>query len=234
MVRKILTRSTIYETLGRLLLSGGLVLGCFLGIRLLRESMDEQIAQQSKYLLIASTPMFDLPPATPLPTFTPTPLPTATPLPLPAIRLSIPAIGLNTNIIELTPTEKKFLGRDITFSWEPAAFAVGHYDTSGNPGEGANIVFAGHNNTLGEVFRDLNKLTLGDEIALFTNTEEFHYKVERKYLIPYLGVEKDGDAQIRSYAAPQSTEMVTLISCWPYATNSHRIVIIAVPVVGGE
>ena len=233
-VRKILTRSMTYETLGRLLISGGLALGCFLGIHLLRESMDEQIAQQSNYLLIASTPMFNLPPATPLPTFTSTPLPTATPLPLPAIRLSIPAIGLNSNIVELSPAEKKFFGSDGNFSWEPAAFAVGHYDTSGNPGEGGNIVFAGHNNTLGEVFRDLNKLIPGDEIILFTNMEEFHYKVERKYLIPYLGVEKDGDAQLRSYAAPQSTEMVTLISCWPYATNSHRIVIIAVPVDGGE
>ena len=120
------------------------------------------------------------------------------------------------------------------FTWQPAAFAVGHYETSGNPGEGGNIVLAGHNNTLGEVFRNLNKLVPGDEIILFTDDKDFHYLVEGKYLVPYLGVEKEGDAQLRLYAAPQPTEMVTLISCWPYVTNSNRIVIRAVPVNGGE
>jgi sortase A len=196
--------------------------------------MDEKISGQSKYLVIASTPVFDLPPATPLPTFTPTPIPTATPLPLPATRISIPAIQLNSKIIELFPTEKRFVGSESNFMWKPAAFAVGHYETSGNPSEGGNIILAGHNNTLGEVFRDLNKLIPGDEIILFTDIEEFHYLVEGKYLIPYLGVEKEGDVQLQLYAAPQPTEMVTLISCWPYATNSHRIIIRAVPATEGE
>jgi sortase A len=141
---------------------------------------------------------------------------------------------LNTKIVELTPTGKNSIGSESNFTWEPAAFAVGHYDSSGNPGEGGNIVLAGHNNTLGEVFRNLNKLAPGDEIILFTETGEFHYLVEGKYLIPYLGVEKEGDAQLQLYASPQPREMVTLISCWPYATNSHRIVIVAVPSVGGE
>jgi len=212
----------------------GLILGCFVGLRLARESMDEKIVRESPYLIIASTPIFDLPPATPLPTFTPTPIPTATPLPLPAIRLSIPAIRLNSNILEVTPAEKNSFGNLSNFVWEPVAYAVGHYDSSGNPGEGGNIVLAGHNNTLGEVFRNLDNLKPGDEIILFTDNEEFHYQVEGKYLIPYLGAEEEGNAQLRSYAAPQPTEMITLISCWPYATNSQRIVIRAVPIAGGE
>lgn len=234
LVRQVLNRSTIFEILGRLLLSGGLILGGVLVIRLVRESVDERILQQSNYLVIDSTPALDFPPATPLPTLTPTPLPTATPLPPPAVRLSIPAIKLNTSVIEITPTEKKISGGLSNFTWEPAAYAVGHYSTSGNPGEGMNIVLAGHNNTLGEVFRNLNQLSPGDEIVLFTEAGEFHYQVTGKYLIPYLGAEQEGDAQLQYYAAPQSSEMVTLISCWPYATNSHRIVIAAVPVDGGD
>jgi len=203
-------------------------------MRLLRESIDEEIARRSNYLVIGSTPVFELPPATPLPTFTPTPIPTATPLPLPAIRISIPTIRLNTKIIELTPIENRSSGSESNFSWEPAAYAVGHYETSGNPGEGGNIVLAGHNNTLGEIFRNISKLEPGDEIILFTDNEEFHYLVDSKYFVPYLGAEKKGDEQLQLYAAPQPTEMVTLISCWPYATNSHRIIIRAVPIQGGE
>ena len=71
--------------------------------------------------------------------------------------------------------------------------------------------------------------TIGDLVILFTETENHEYQIQNKYTIPYLGVEREGDDRLRSFAAPQSSETVTMISCWPYATNSHRIVIIAIP-----
>ncbi len=234
MVRQVLTRSLIYESLGRLLISGGIALGCFLGLRLARKAVDSQIADRPSYLFIASTPVFELPPATPLPTLTPTPIPTATPPPLPAIRLSIPAINLNTGIKEMSPTEKILSSGESMFVWEPLAFAVGHYDSSGNPRGGNNIVLAGHNNTLGDIFRDLDQLNQGDEVILFTEDGEYHYQVWEKIIVPYLGAETEGDAKLQSLSAPQSSEMVTLLSCWPYFTNANRIAIIAVPLSGRD
>lgn len=230
MVRQILTRSIVYEILGRLLVSTGILIGVVLGIHIIRSEVDNLIVQQSNYLVIANTPVFELPPATPLPTFTPTPNPTATPPSLPAIRLVIPAIDLNSSIVEIYPVVKRS-GKSI---WEPVANIVGHYNTSGNPGEDENIVLSGHNNTLGDVFRYLDQLDLGDEVILYTENGEFHYQVQKKFFIPYLGAEAEGEASLMSYAAPQSTEMVTLISCWPYLTNSHRIVIVAVPFFSGN
>lgn len=244
MAPQLATRSIVYEVVGRFLFSSGLVLASFLGIRITREAVDGRIAHQPNYLVIASTPVFELPPATPLPTLTQTPLPTptptqtplptATPLPLPAIRLSIPAIRLNTRIQEISPTEKRAWNGESMLVWEPLAYAVGHYDTSGSPGGGGNIVLAGHNNTLGEVFRQLNDLNPGDEVILFNELKEFHYQVQQKMIIPYLGVERTGEAQIQALTAPKPAEMVTLISCWPYATNANRIVVIAVPAPGGD
>jgi LPXTG-site transpeptidase (sortase) family protein len=242
MVRQITTRSIVYEVLGRFLFSAGLVLACFLGIRIAREAVDRRIAQQPNYLVIPSTPIFGLPPATPLPTLTQTsvptptptqtPLPTATPLPLPAIRLSIPAIKVNARIQEIFPTEKRSSNGEYQLVWEPVAFAVAHYNTSGYPGAGRNIVLVGHNNTEGEVFRYLNDLNPGDEVILFNEIKEFHYQVQQKVIIPYLGSEREGEAQLQAFAAPQPAEMVTLISCWPYATNANRIVVIAAPIPG--
>jgi hypothetical protein len=49
-----------------------------------------------------------------------------------------------------------------------------------------------------------------------------------------VGAEKEADLQLQSFAAPQSSEMVTLISCWPYLTNFHRIVIVAVPSIEND
>lgn len=244
MVRQIATRSMVYEVVGRFFFSAGLVLACFLGIRIARAAVDNRIAQQPNYLIIPNTPEFKLPAATPLPTLTQTPvptptptqtpLPTPTPFPLPAVRLSIPAIKLNASIQEIAPTEKRVSNGEYVLVWEPVAHAVAHYDSSGYPGGGGNIVLTGHNNTLGEVFRNLNDLNPGDELILFNELNEFHYQVQQKMIIPYLGAEREGDAQLQAFTAPQPTEMVTLISCWPYATNANRIVIIAVPAWSGD
>lgn len=228
MVWRLLTRSLAYEIFGMFLISLGIMLGFLAGIRFVRQVVDDGLVQQSPYLIIADTPVFELPPATHLPTLTPTPIPTATPPPLPAIRMFIPAIDLNTSITEIFPTEilKRSEG---TFIWEPPDFAVGHFESSGKPEEGGNIVFIGHNNTQGEVFRDLDHLTIGDEVILYTVEKEFHYYVQKIVFVPYLGSEEQGDAALQSYSSPQTAETVTLISCWPYATNSHRIVVIAIP-----
>ena len=85
----------------------------------------------------------------------------------------------------------------------------------------------------GEVFRDLNKLAPGDEIILLTDTGEYHYQVQQKVIIPYVGHEAEANLQIGALSAPQSSEMVTLISCWPYSTFTSRIIIVAVPTFGG-
>lgn len=240
MVRPEQRSARIYDFTGRLLISTGAVLGSLLGLRFARESLDGQIADQQHYLRIDSTPAFQLPAATalptqtltPMPTATPTstPSPTATPLPLPATRLSIPAISLNTSVVESYPKQQM----DGSFSWDPPNYAAGHYDSSGNPGEGRNIVFQGHNNLAGEVFRDLDQLVPGDEIILLTNVGEFHYQVQQKVIIPYVGHEAEANQQIGALSAPQSSEMVTLISCWPYYTFTSRIVVVAVPLFGGD
>ena len=223
----------IYAFTGRLLISAGVILGGLLGLRIARESLDSQIAAQAHYLRIDSTPVFQLPAATALPTQTLTPVPTATPtptpLPLPATRLSIPAIHLNISIVESYPQQQM----DGSFIWGAPNNAAGHYNSSGNPGGGRNIVFNGHNNMAGEVFRDLNKLEPGDEIILLTDAGEFHYLVQQKVIIPYVGHEAEANLQIGALSAPQSSEMVTLISCWPYTTFTSRIVVVAVPLFGG-
>lgn len=239
LVKPELSSARIYDFTGRLLMSTGVVLVSMLGLRFARQSVDTQIAQQPRYLQIDSTPAFQFPPATalptqtrtPMPTATPTstPSPTATPMPMPARRMSIPAIGLNIAIKETAP---KQTGNG-SYIWEAPAYAAGHYNSSGNPGGGRNIVFAGHNNTLGEVFRDLDKLAPGNEIILLTDVGEFRYQVREVTIIPYAGNEAQANLQLMAMSAPQSSEMVTLISCWPYSTYSSRILVVAMPVSNG-
>jgi LPXTG-site transpeptidase (sortase) family protein len=218
------------------------MLGCFLSSRVARELVQNQIARRPSYLVIPNTPVFELPTATPtpvptstpLPTHTPTPTPTPTPLPMPAIRLSIPAIALSVPIEEVHPVLRTTWYGGQKLVWQVPAFRVGHYDSSGYPAEGTNIVLVGHNNTAGAVFRHLSQVDVGDEVILFTADDEFHYKVQKNTILRFPGAESEAEAQLRFYTTPKSAERVTLISCWPYATNAHRIVIVAFPSLGGS
>src|SRR5574338_1677939 len=185
LAQQTVTRSHVLDWSGRLLLSAGLVLGCLLALRLAREEMDQRVLSTSPYLMAASTPQFSLPPATALPTMTPTATPTAPPTAqptakppsLPALRISIPVIRLNSSISDITPSSKVRYGQQ-RFIWDPLPYVVAHYYSSGNPGDGTNIVLSGHNNTLGEVFRSLDQLGPGDEVILFTEGGEYQYQVE--------------------------------------------------------
>jgi LPXTG-site transpeptidase (sortase) family protein len=153
---------------------------------------------------------------------------------MPAIRLSIPAIALSVPVEEVSPALRTtWYGRQ-KFVWQVPAFRVGHHDSSGYPTEGTNIVLVGHNNTAGAIFRHLSQVNIGDEVILFTAYDEFHYEVQKKAVIRFPGAESEAEAQLRFYTAPKSTERVTLVSCWPYATNAHRVVVVAFPSFGGS
>ncbi len=131
------------------------------------------------------------------------PLPTASPEQ--AIRIRIPAISVDAPIVMGDGDEQLKKG-------------VGQYIYSPNPGQNGNLVLSAHNDVFGEIFRDLDKLEAGDEIIVYTNQRAYTYVVEEQQVVGPLQVE---------VMAPTTEPVVTLISCYPYMVNSHRIVISA-------
>lgn len=131
------------------------------------------------------------------------PLPTASPEQ--AIRIRIPAISVDAPIVMGDGEEQLKKG-------------VGQYIYSPNPGQNGNLVLSAHNDVFGEIFRDLDKLEAGDEIIVYTNQRAYTYVVEEQQVVGPLQVE---------VMAPTAEPVVTLISCYPYMVNSHRIVISA-------
>jgi len=134
-----------------------------------------------------------------------TPLPVPTPGPEQAIRIQIPAIGVDAPVVE---------GDD----WESLRQGAGHHVGSANPGEGGNCVISAHNDIFGEIFRDLSDLDLGDEVFVHTASQVYHYVVTQKRIIEPTEV---------SVMKSTSSPVLTLISCYPYGIDTHRIVVIA-------
>ncbi len=137
-----------------------------------------------------------------------TPLPVPTPGPEQAKRILIPAIGVDAPVVE---------GDD----WETLKTGAGHLIGSANPGERGNCVISAHNDIYGEIFRDLPDLTVGDEITVQTVSTSYTYRVEQTRI-----VDPTDPSSVR-VLDPTSTPVLTLVSCYPYRVDTHRIVVIA-------
>lgn len=119
------------------------------------------------------------------------------------VRIRIPAINVDAPIVS---------GDD----WESLKQGVGFSPYSGQPGQRGNVILSAHNDIYGQIFRDLDQLKPGDEIFLLTEKSAYTYKVQETQIVRPDQVE---------VLAQTSDATVTLISCYPYLVDTHRIVI---------
>ena len=133
-------------------------------------------------------------------------LPTPIPVIEQAIRIQIPAIGVDAPVVQGD-------------GWEQLKKGVAQHIGTPNPGENGNIVLSGHNDVYGEVFRDLDRLNPGDNVIVFTSQRQYTYVITGTQMVEPTAVE---------VMAPTPDARVTLISCHPYLIDIHRIVVSAV------
>jgi len=132
------------------------------------------------------------------------PLPTAGPQQ--GIRIQIPSINVDAPIVQGD-------------GWEQLKKGVAQHPGTPNPGEAGNVVFSAHNDIFGEIFRELDKLSPGDIIILYTSARQYTYVVTGTQFVEPTRVE---------VMAPTPSAVVTLISCYPYLIDNQRIVVSAV------
>lgn len=160
----------------------------------------------------------------------PTPAPTPIPNLLPD-RIVIPSIHLDAPIIQAKSRLVKSDKGALYQQWmAPDEFAVGWQTTSATLGMIGNTVLYGHHNIHGEVFKELVNLTSGAEIILYSGTHEFHYVVSNTMILPELGQPVEVRLSNAQWIQASDDERVTMVTCWPATGNSHRLIVVAVPV----
>lgn len=116
------------------------------------------------------------------------------------------------------------------FEWGvPDHRAAGWLNTSAAFGVPGNTVLDGHHNIKGEAFRDLWTLEAGDEISLYAGAQEKKYVVKEVMILPERGQPTEVRLANARYIQPTNDERLTMITCWPYTSNTHRVVVIAFP-----
>ena len=182
-------------------------------------------------------------PTAPSPTVTPTsqPLtaqavatatapPTATlaPISIPD-RIVIPAIKLDAPAVPAKLKDIEYHGKAYQQWLAPDSFSAGWLNTSATLGVVGNTVFSGHNNLFGEVFGHLQDLRVGDLILVYSGYRQFAYVIVLKMILP----ERFEPLAVRlanaQWIQPSNDERLTLVTCWPYESNTHRLIIVATP-----
>ncbi|MFQ5886212.1 MAG: sortase [Anaerolineae bacterium] len=113
--------------------------------------------------------------------------------------------------------------------WEIADYAVGWHKNSAYSGNGGNIVLSGHHNIKGEVFRYLLNLSQSDKVILYVGKKPYHYRVAQKVLLRERGMPLEVRRQNAEWIAPTDHERLTMVTCWPYSSNTHRLIVVAFP-----
>ncbi len=160
----------------------------------------------------------------------PTPETSAPPPAMPkATRIQVPAAGIDTKIVEVGYDIVTIDGQQV-IQWQVAEYAAGHNNTSANPGEGHNVVITGHDDWKGEVFRTLEKAKPGDEVILTTEDGKDHrYSVAEIHLRKEIGAPLEERLATGQFMAQMGEERVTLVTCWPYGVDDHRLIVVAKP-----
>lgn len=116
---------------------------------------------------LAPARIYVAPPAPPAATPTPAPVAVAPPVDLRPTQLIIPALNLDSPVVEV------FVQNG---AWQVADYAVGYHHRTGVVGI-SNMVLAGHKGLRGGVFRQLEQIKPGDELIVVAAGQRYHYRV---------------------------------------------------------
>jgi sortase A len=161
----------------------------------------------------------------------PTAIPTLTPTAIPTIPdwIRIEAIGLDAPVFPVSQRALT-LGGQVYSQWiVPNERAAGWHANSAPLGQPGNTVLNGHHNVYGEVFHYLVALQPGDLITLEAQGKPHVYMVVQTMTLAEEGQPVETRLANARWILPTEDERVTLITCWPYDSNTHRLVVIALP-----
>lgn len=146
------------------------------------------------------------------------------------IRLVIFSIDLDAPIVPAKMRTIKFRGEKYQQWLAPEYHAAGWHTDSARLGAIGNTVLSGHHNILGAVFGRLVDLKAGDLIQVYSRDHLFIYQVTNRMIVPEKYQQMDTRMANLQWILPSQDERLTLITCWPDESNTHRVIIVAAPV----
>lgn len=163
----------------------------------------------------------NLPPTTAIPTAGP-----ASSRPAAAARIAIPAVGIDAPVVEVG-WHLAEVGGEPRGAWDTVAGAAGHHRGSADLGQPGNCAISGHSSAEGgAVFRRLGELAAGSRIVVETaGGQRYEYVVAEVVTLEEVGATAAERREHARWLDPTSGPALTLVTCWPDWSYTHRIVV---------
>jgi len=146
------------------------------------------------------------------------------------VRLVIPSIELDAQVIPAEWEVVSLWGQELRRWLAPDEGAVGWHTTSAHLGEPGNTVLNGHHNVYGKIFAQLSDVAPGDVIEVFSEDNFYQYMVSNVMILSEKYEPLDVRLSNATWIQPSTDERLTLITCWPPETNTHRVIVVAQPI----
>jgi LPXTG-site transpeptidase (sortase) family protein len=146
------------------------------------------------------------------------------------VEIIINSVKLDAPIVASEQKEIIENGKTYTQWSAPDKFAAGWQSDSAYLGEIGNTVINGHHNVFGEVFKDLHLLKEGERVIINGDDgKKYTYLVTNVMILPERDVLIEQRLENARWMMPSLDERLTLITCWPSYSNTHRLIIVAKP-----
>jgi sortase A len=164
----------------------------------------------------------------------------------PPVRLVIPDLSLDAPVVEMG-WEVMQTAQGPKTEWAIPQAQAGHHIDSAQLGQPGNLVISGHNNIYGRVFERISlawpskgskvdditersDILNGHTIQLYDQAgRRFDYVVMDFLRLKDTGVPLAQRVENARYMRPTDDTRVTLVTCWPPWSNTHRLIVIAKP-----
>lgn len=145
-------------------------------------------------------------------------------------RIVIPSINLDAPVVSADYNFAKVEGETYGQWMAPDLFAAGWHPESALLGAVGNTVINGHHNVYGEVFGRLVDVKVGDIIEVYSRGRKFSFIVANRMILP----ERFQPAEVRlenaRWISATDDIRLTLVTCWPQTSNTHRLILVARPI----
>lgn len=156
--------------------------------------------------------------------------PTEAPIVVAPKAIVIDKIELEAPVLETEQISVKIAEQQYAQFLVPEEFAAGWHAGSAPIGVPGNTVISGHHNAYGAVFKDLIKLEIGDVIKLVDEEgQQYKYYISNKMIFPEKGESLEVRLENGRWIQPTDDERLTVVTCWPADSNTHRLILVAVP-----
>lgn len=144
-------------------------------------------------------------------------------------RIVIPEIGLDAQVIVADFNSTNIEGETFGQWIAPNEFAAGWQPDSALLGSAGNTVINGHHNEFGEVFGKLVDLKVGDKIYVYSKGHQYAFIIANRMILQERFVDVATRLDNARWLNRTEDVRLTLVTCWPKISNTHRLILVARP-----